>query len=384
MEGGDSLRKVGFFMLGVTGGLLLLLPGLRLPWTRPVWWLSGAVLLLMIASALWSVDPGLCVKRIVVGGLIALAVGGAVRQMTARQTADWLTALMAAYVVLGLACEVLLLQFRPWSGAYRFGGTTHPNTQGVICGLLFCSMLSRATLPSLPRRGRWLLATAAAALVLYLTKSRTAFAAALLAGGLLVWMRATWSQRLASLVVSGTLLLAAVVAGLMLNLDSMNRLTDVLLLGRSEEASTLTGRLPLWEELSDSVAARPLLGHGFGSYWTPGTVFRVSDNQGWQIPHAHSGYFETLLNLGVVGLGLILLTLGSSALHAAAADFRQPRAESGLTMTFVLFALVYSLADTAFALPTLASFSLALLVVQSCRLGEEWPAVADDRPAACS
>ena len=64
-------------------------------------------------------------------------------------------------------------------------------------------------------------------------------------------------------------------------------------MGRNE---TLTDRTAIWARIVPEVKRRPLLGIGFGGFWTPKTrsLFRISG--------AHSGYLDILLELGFTGI----------------------------------------------------------------------------------
>jgi O-antigen ligase len=88
-----------------------------------------------------------------------------------------------------------------------------------------------------------------------------------------------------------------------------------ILLGReSESPESLTGRIPLWNFLiANYTDVQPLLGYGFQGFWTPGHVLRVSASQDWLIMHGHSGYLDLLLDLGYVGLALMLAILVAAA-----------------------------------------------------------------------
>ena len=70
---------------------------------------------------------------------------------------------------------------------------------------------------------------------------------------------------------------------------------------------TLTDRTLLWAELL-KVDINPLFGTGFESFWL-GERFRSFTASHWWAPNeAHNGYLETYLNLGLVGLFLLIGT----------------------------------------------------------------------------
>ncbi|MDP5030051.1 O-antigen ligase, partial [Paraglaciecola sp.] len=75
------------------------------------------------------------------------------------------------------------------------------------------------------------------------------------------------------------------------------------LLGRDP---TLTNRTVIWELLSESIDKKPWLGYGFGAFWSSDAVLGFVERWGF-IGNAHSGYYETLLNGGIIGLVLMVL-----------------------------------------------------------------------------
>ena len=372
VESGSAIRRVAFVGLGAVGSLVLLLSRRRLNLDHPLYALIGGLLLWTAVSVVWSADSGLTIRRLVVVGLSVAAAIGWTRLFDPAQSVRALLIIAAGYLALGVVCEIGLRTFRPWSGLYRFSGTTHPNTQGILCGLLAVGAVARAAVPG--RRLWWIAGAVIALGFLYLTKSRTTLGATVVTIGVMQWLRMSWPYRAAALVAGSTLAVAALAASLLLR-PGGDSAVDVLLMGRTEEIGTLTGRLPLWTELKDDIAARPLAGYGYGAFWSPPTLYRVAQNQGWQIPHSHSGYFETTLNLGLIGLGLVL-AIGGVMLATAWRRDRPPRLETGFTIGLVLFAAIYSLADAGFALPSFASFALLLTALQTPAIQRSRPVVA--------
>ena len=74
-------------------------------------------------------------------------------------------------------------------------------------------------------------------------------------------------------------------------------------MGRSEDMTTLTGRVPLWDELLHEVGKRPLWGHGYLAFWDAEQVEYLSDLLKWEIPHGHNMYIDVLIDGGIVALG---------------------------------------------------------------------------------
>jgi O-antigen ligase len=64
--------------------------------------------------------------------------------------------------------------------------------------------------------------------------------------------------------------------------------------------------------VDEAISRRLLFGHGYQAFWTVGSgdAWRIWSELGWMAPHAHNGFRETLLSLGLVGfttLGLVIL-----------------------------------------------------------------------------
>lgn len=90
--------------------------------------------------------------------------------------------------------------------------------------------------------------------------------------------------------------------------------------------ATLTGRVPLWTEVDKAILARPLLGYGYQAFWTPisSEAWRIWAIVGWNPPHAHNGYRETLLGLGIVGGAALLTVVAQAIRQGAQLDMREP------------------------------------------------------------
>ena len=58
----------------------------------------------------------------------------------------------------------------------------------------------------------------------------------------------------------------------------------------------------------------PILGTGFESFWLGERLQRLWDKYWWRPNQAHNGYIETYVNLGIVGLGLLVVLVISTFL----------------------------------------------------------------------
>jgi O-antigen ligase len=117
--------------------------------------------------------------------------------------------------------------------------------------------------------------------------------------------------------------------------------------------STLTGRTEVWRAVLPAREQRPLMGYGLGSFWTD------ARRQLYDIPTAHNGYLDVLLELGEVGFVFYAVWLLSSArqLYRALA---QDYAWASLAICLLLMALVYNVSESA-----LNSFTEQMTVVMA-------------------
>jgi O-antigen ligase len=83
-----------------------------------------------------------------------------------------------------------------------------------------------------------------------------------------------------------------------------------ILLGLGRDP-TLSGRTTMWEVAIELIAKRPWLGYGYQGFWQEGGGAEVIwKEEGYKPPHAHNGFINITLDLGLTGLFLLLSTLG--------------------------------------------------------------------------
>ncbi|NJO77643.1 MAG: O-antigen ligase family protein [Cyanobacteria bacterium RM1_2_2] len=72
---------------------------------------------------------------------------------------------------------------------------------------------------------------------------------------------------------------------------------------------TLSGRTVIWEYFVSRISERPWLGYGYEAFWTnPDEVFRARQSLSFFSGHAHSGFIDITLQLGLIGLSLFVLS----------------------------------------------------------------------------
>jgi exopolysaccharide production protein ExoQ len=117
--------------------------------------------------------------------------------------------------------------------------------------------------------------------------------------------------------------------------------------------TTLTGRTDVWGTLVPVVFRQPLLGSGFGGFWTYRT------REVYQISEGHSGYLDVLLDLGFVGLLLVSMFLLTSCVRAGK-QLENDFDWAILWIGYLIMAAVHNIAESSF--DTLTSQLTAVLV----------------------
>lgn len=301
----DNFRPVGAVAFAALSDLVLLagllvlvvvLLGRRLPGE----WLflgaaAGFVVVGLVASAVGEA-PGASLNnllRLVVGALL-LPVAFMVWRPSRRVVVGFALAyvlgnvgnLVAAYTVGGAS----------WDGR-RIGYSTHPNIMGL------CAMLALALLPFLlrvlPRRWTWavLLMGAVCAWSVWISGSRAALVAAVAVAVLFVAIerRVEVALALFGLAIPAVYVVGQAVTG---NGAQQNNVLGRLLGGGTAAGSDLD-RENLARVAIDAFTSHPVLGVG------------LSD-----VMAAHNIYLQVAAAVGVVGLAVYLLLLGSVALRA--------------------------------------------------------------------
>ena len=76
--------------------------------------------------------------------------------------------------------------------------------------------------------------------------------------------------------------------------------------------ATFTGRTEVWQFVAEHVLERPMTGFGFASFWgTPGVVYGMGGDSVWAntAGHAHNGYLDLALTIGIPGAVLVVAWL---------------------------------------------------------------------------
>ena len=102
---------------------------------------------------------------------------------------------------------------------------------------------------------------------------------------------------------------------------------------------TLTDRTLIWKALLQ-IDINPVIGTGFESFWTGERQRKMSGLFFSELNEAHNGYLETYINLGIIGVLLMLLLIFTAfrkGCHEILANFEWGRFRLGFLAAFVFY-----------------------------------------------
>jgi O-antigen ligase len=353
-EEGSIERQVTLGALGVFG--IVGLAATTVNWRRPYGPLAVICVVYLLwcgASCLWSENLAMSTRRVVALGCEIIAALVIAQRASARQFAWLVFACSIAWLALGVLAEISQGTLDPWLPDYRFKGVFHPNITSASCALLAMSSLYLASGPT-ALQGPLAIIGATALGFLVLTGSRTGLAAAIIAYGS-VWLLSVGARRPATLGWIAFALACALAAGM---LGVFQFSADLLAMGRPDnDVGTLSSRLPLWRELLSMYWSNaPLLGYGYGAFWTPEHLTDVADAVGWGPAYAHSTYIDLLLSTGLVGAALAVCGQLLALWKAVGLEIRYPHRGFGFSAMVIAFVLADGILETTFGSTCFMSF----------------------------
>lgn len=357
VESGSLQRRLAFPVIGLTG-LLLLLTQLRVdrPRLSLNFWIFMAYVAWTFASIAWTADVALTTRRLIVFGCVVLAAIGFRQQFRKADCLFFVIAVVMIHLTIGMVAEVAHGRLGAVNSDYRFAGTLHPNTQAIqlgAAGLAALCLIGRKDRVKYERSWMWLALYLVIFAFVVLTRSRTALGSFLL-GSLCVAIPII-PKRLRCLAFLGPASVASLTAVTLLLLDSRiaRKMEAIIFLGRVEEKGTLTGRTDIWQAMLGYLGDRPLVGFGYGGFWTPSILVDLGNELDFQPAHAHNAYLQTMLDVGLVGFAILALATLIAVFHAAKTTIQQPEnVHSRFFCGLFVMGLAFSALDTSFVIPS--------------------------------
>jgi len=352
---GSPLDAMYFLVLIMVGLIVLVRRRVRVAEVlrKNAWLVAFAVY--AFVSILWSDFPFIALKRWI------KTLGHPVMALLVLTDPDPSRALRTVLRRCGyffLPMSVLFIRYFPeygrgfdaWDGAaYNRGIGLTKNDLGYVCmimGLFFSwNLLSASTIPDKGSRN-WEMALSAGflAMVAWLLKSAnsaTSLVTLVLGLAMLIVLRSGLVnyRRLGTYFIVGVVLITILEVGFDIYAGTIE------LLGRDPN---LTDRTAVW---TDVIALQPnvAIGAGFESFWLGARLEHMWAKWWWHPSQAHNGYIEIYLNLGVIGLVLLVGVLVSAfrkIKQQLSSDSQRDFAQ--LRLAFLVAILAYNYTEAAF------------------------------------
>lgn len=374
-EAGDPANQIGYSTIFITLAAWCLLhqPNRLILLLRPV----------LIATLLWfaltvatSWDPSLSARRFALA-LVTIGIAGMVLLLprNPRHFGD----LMAVIVLIVLIACYLGIVFAPSLTIHQATDFAEPELAGDWRGVFGHKNEASAAMvvfvfiglfvARIRSFGLGAMIVALALPFLLFTHSKTSMAALPLA--FIVSVIVARARRPATGIAAA---LSVVVALNVLSIGSIYFGPIRSLIDSIMSDPTFTGRTEIWKFALDHVAQRPITGYGFSTFWGTAQVVYGMSGQTWAntASHAHNGYLDLALTIGIPGAALVTLWLVVLPLIDY---YRSPEEPSSapLKMLFLricLFAAYDSCFETIFTqagalwlILILAAFGLRFLAV---------------------
>ena len=312
--------------------------------------LIGAIIALVLISVAWSQFP---VNTLEFGTILISNIAFAL-YLSARFDAEEQMRLFAFVGAVAAISTIAVVLFLPGQGIdYKEGGTTA--WQGIFnhkndCAIVMSYLLTGAVYSDHLRKRLPLVRLACIGLflvVIAMSESRTGW---ILVSAFFAYL---FVVRVISHFGSGSrpllyLLAAACSIGLIVGLVA-NASEFFLALGKSENA---TGRTVIWLTALRSIWKRPLLGYGYHAFFMgmQGESANTATVFGGGVPmmHAQSGFLDVWLDLGIVGLGLISLTIVRSIKNGTVCLLNGKRTAAQWYLSIVILTVIANIGERNF------------------------------------
>lgn len=127
----------------------------------------------------------------------------------------------------------------------------------------------------------------------------------------------------------------------------VNWVTILTGLGRDP---TLTGRTILWDFIITKIQERPWLGYGRSAFWAEGNRYGTEAGElvagSFIAPHAHNGFLDLGLDVGLIGLVLFLISFTTGLFWAMRRAYATQNPEEFWPLVFLLFLAMNNISES--------------------------------------
>ena len=152
--------------------------------------------------------------------------------------------------------------------------------------------------------------------------------------------------------------------------------------------ATLSGRTEIWPLVLQNIGEQPWFGYGYESFWIggwegPAANVWVYLPFGFEPPHAHNGFLDILLSVGVVGFSIFLLNIVAYVWRSVIWVRAHSTAEGLAPLLLLTFMVLVNITETVWMTPDIfwlgfTAFAWAIAKpirsARSAPVYELWPA----------
>ena len=363
---GNSDPVLLFFNVLLVGGTAILCYP-KLPQIRDMLSTNIGVLSIYLwgaASLIWSADRASTLR---LGVYLLVNLATATYIALAFETEQFVRMVANAFVILALAslCGEYLLppvdDVAPgWTGVFA-----QKNALGMAMAVGIIALIVQDKPWTLRRATSVALCTG----LLLLSQSVTAIVCAMVLASMVAYL---YLRRTTKLAVIAVVVAAAVAMPLLWP----GLLGEVF--GATGRDTSFTGRDVIWAFTLMKLLVHPIVGYGYAAFWSS----EADSSQlslGWNPNEAHNGYIDLGLNLGVVGVALVLLIL-VAGIRRARRVRHSPVTGAGTWLLLVTVGIIlHNVTEADFVSPSLM-WLVFLAAHLSCWRVEVRQAMATDVP----
>lgn len=149
---------------------------------------------------------------------------------------------------------------------------------------------------------------------------------------------------------------------------------------------TLSARTYIWSGVMLNIARRPLLGFGRAAFWVPNNplakeIGLLASNSDYIPAHAHNGFLDVLLEVGIIGFGIFMLGLLLTYSIAIRRAYLADAPEDLWPFVFLVLMVISNMTESVLMHRVTLYWVLYMVMFLSVRI---WPAQSTNSLAGVS
>ncbi len=318
-----------------------------------------------LVSIFWSDFPGLVFKKWIrfIGDVIVVLL-----ILTEIHSEERIYRIMRRMAIVFLPLSALLSKFYPSLGRIYtvygtqmwVGVTSHKNMLGILCAFTGIVLVWR-NLAKWPKVDFLDVGLLVLAVYLLIGSKSTTSVIVFFLGAFLLVVQARMKGNVRKLNRAIVIGLCSLLVMQVLAVSFLGESFATAFFAAAGKDTSLTGRIPLWQELIEMGGQAPLFGCGFASFWlSADRLAELWSRVNWTPTTAHNGYIEIFLDLGIVGL-LILFFLLAQTYKNIMNSFEDHPELGKLKVVFFAMVFFHNFSESSYGKPSALIWLLFLL-----------------------